>query len=211
MFDFSTMYASLWTILLVAVFVMIGIVVLWVFSWAICSSFVAIFDARRNKNEAKRALIETQETNQIEKYERLCAELEEKLSKLPKSPNVPLSPPPPPPPVIDLRITRAEGEKLFFGYPTLEAFYRQVNDARFDRAILKVKPKEKITISCKFPAQSDSNKTEYLTSLEKCDCKDYEIHRRPCKHMLYLAYYTGILYLDKSRYKAANEFKNKHS
>jgi len=47
----------------------------------------------------------------------------------------------------------------------------------------------------------------YLSvTLDHCGCKDFQIHKQPCKHMLYLAYILGILQTDKNRLNKLHGF-----
>ncbi len=48
--------------------------------------------------------------------------------------------------------------------------------------------------------QSDDHCYQNVTLL-KCSCKDFQIHKVPCKHMLFLAYDLGILQSGKDAYE----------
>lgn len=89
-----------------------------------------------------------------------------------------------------LRKLENEGDSLFYDYPSVHDFLRQVTDKRFHRAMI-----EDITISGKIQIQTSIRSSEsiYTTSLQNCNCVDYQRTHAPCKHMLYLAYHTGIL------------------
>lgn len=89
-----------------------------------------------------------------------------------------------------LRKLEKEGDNLFYNYPSVHDFLRQVTDKRFHRAMI-----EDIAISGKIQIQASvrSSESTYTTSLQNCNCVDYQRTHSPCKHMLYLAYHTGIL------------------
>lgn len=89
-----------------------------------------------------------------------------------------------------LRKLEKEGDSLFYNYPSVHDFLRQVTDKRFHRAMI-----EDIAISGKIQIQASvrSSESTYTTSLQNCNCVDYQRTHSPCKHMLYLAYHTGIL------------------
>lgn len=44
------------------------------------------------------------------------------------------------------------------------------------------------------------SKNQYTTTLTSCTCKDFEIHHKPCKHMLFLAYNIGLLQINQKTY-----------
>lgn len=48
-------------------------------------------------------------------------------------------------------------------------------------------------------AQIKSGDNVYNVSLTHCECKDFEIHRKPCKHILFLAYTLGVLQTNQER------------
>lgn len=83
-----------------------------------------------------------------------------------------------------------EGDSLFYNYPSVHDFLRQVTDKRFHRAMI-----EDISISGKIQISASirSSETFYNTSLQSCNCVDYQRTHAPCKHMLYLAYHSGVL------------------
>lgn len=89
-----------------------------------------------------------------------------------------------------LRKLEREGDSLFYNYPSVHDFLRQVTDKRFHRAMI-----EDIAISGKIQIQASisSAGSTYTTSLQNCSCVDYQRTHAPCKHMLYLAYHSGVL------------------
>ena len=89
-----------------------------------------------------------------------------------------------------LRKLEKEGDNLFYNYPSVHDFLRQVTDKRFHRAMI-----EDIAISGKIQIQASisSAGSLYTTSLQNCSCVDYQRTHAPCKHMLYLAYHSGVL------------------
>ena len=94
-----------------------------------------------------------------------------------------------------LRKLEKEGDTLFYNYPSVRDFYRQVTDKRFHRAMI-----EDISIVGKVSVQASirSSTSTYTTSLQSCTCVDYQRTHEPCKHMLYLAYHTGVLLINKN-------------
>ena len=86
------------------------------------------------------------------------------------------------------------GDKLFYSYPSVREFYQQVTDKRFHRSQV-----EDISFAGKISIQASilSSKTTYKTSLSDCNCVDYQRTNSPCKHMLFLAYQSGVLLLHK--------------
>ena len=89
-----------------------------------------------------------------------------------------------------LRKLEREGDSLFYNYPSVHDFLRQVTDKRFHRAMI-----EDIAISGRIQIQApiSSAGSLYTTSLQNCSCVDYQRTHAPCKHMLYLAYHSGVL------------------
>lgn len=93
-----------------------------------------------------------------------------------------------------LRKLKNEGDSLFYNYPSVHDFLRQVTDKRFHRAMI-----EDISISEKIQVQASirSGSSTYVTTLQDCTCVDYNRTHAPCKHMLFLAYHTGVLLIHK--------------
>ncbi len=93
-----------------------------------------------------------------------------------------------------LRKLEKDGDSLFYNYPSVRDFYRQVTDKRFHRAMI-----EDISITDKVLIQASirSSDSTYTTSLQSCTCVDHQRTHAPCKHMLYLAYQTGVLLIHK--------------
>ncbi len=94
-----------------------------------------------------------------------------------------------------LRKLEKEGDTLFYNYPSVRDFFRQVTDKRFHRAMT-----EDISIVGKVSVQASirSSTSTYTTSLQSCTCVDHQRTHEPCKHMLYLAYHTGVLLINKN-------------
>lgn len=46
-------------------------------------------------------------------------------------------------------------------------------------------------------ASIQSGPKNYHTTLNTCNCEDFLLHRKPCKHMFYLTYNFGLLYAQK--------------
>lgn len=93
-----------------------------------------------------------------------------------------------------LKKLKNEGDTLFYNYPSVHDFLRQVTDKRFHRAMI-----EDISISEKIQVQASirSGGSTYVTTLQNCTCVDYNRTHAPCKHMLFLAYHTGVLLIHK--------------
>ena len=93
-----------------------------------------------------------------------------------------------------LRKLEKEGDNLFYNYPSVHDFLRQVTDKRFHRALI-----EDISISGKIQLQASirSAGSTYTTTLQSCTCVDYNRTHAPCKHMLFLVYHTGVLLIHK--------------
>lgn len=88
------------------------------------------------------------------------------------------------------------GDRLFYSYPSMLDFYRQVTDKRFHRAMIEdINFADKVTVQA--PIRSASS--TYNTSLSACTCIDFQRTRKPCKHMLFLAYHTGVLFIHKDQ------------
>ena len=96
-----------------------------------------------------------------------------------------------------LKRMEREGDKLFYNYPSVRDFYKEVTDKRFHRAMT-----EDISISgmIQIKATICSAGTYYTTTLQSCTCPD---HHAPCKHMMFLAYHTGVLLLNKEKLEAS--------
>ena len=93
-----------------------------------------------------------------------------------------------------LRRMEKEGDSLFYNYPSVHLFLRQVTDKRFHRAMI-----EDMSISGKINVQASirSSSNTYTTSLQSCGCEDFRRNNAPCKHMMFLAYHTGVLLIHK--------------
>lgn len=97
-----------------------------------------------------------------------------------------------------LRKLEKDGDSLFYNYPSVHDFLRQVTDKRFHRAMI-----EDIAILDKIQIQASirSSGSVYTTSLQNCSCVDYQRTHAPCKHMLYLAYHSGVLLIHQEETK----------
>ena len=78
----------------------------------------------------------------------------------------------------------------FSQYDVCDSIFNGKIAKAFSSNLTFVDPME---VSCKI--QSGIN--IYETTLSSCSCKDFEIHKKPCKHMLYLQYFLGIIQLDR--------------
>ena len=87
------------------------------------------------------------------------------------------------------------GSEKFYRYPTILDFYERVKDKRFHRALTEdIEFMGRIAVSATIV--SDSHKI-YETSLTRCNCTDYGRTSQPCKHMMFLAYHSGVLSVRK--------------
>ena len=93
-----------------------------------------------------------------------------------------------------LKRIEKEGDSLFYNYPSVHLFLRQVTDKRFHRAMI-----EDMSISGKINVQASirSSSNTYTTSLQSCGCEDFRRNNAPCKHMMFLSYHTGVLLIHK--------------
>lgn len=93
-----------------------------------------------------------------------------------------------------LRTLESKGDQLFYSSPSVIDFYRQVTDKRFHRSQVEdISFDGKITVK----ANINSSGTKYETSLTECKCVDFQRTKKPCKHMLFLAYHAGVLFIHK--------------
>lgn len=97
-----------------------------------------------------------------------------------------------------LRKLEKEGDSLFYNYPSVHDFLRQVTDKRFHRAMI-----EDIAISGKITIEATirSGDSTYKTTLQNCTCVDHQRTNAPCKHMLFLAYHAGVLLIHQEEAK----------
>lgn len=93
-----------------------------------------------------------------------------------------------------LKRMEKEGDSLFYNYPSVHLFLRQVTDKRFHRAMIN-----DMSISGKINVQASilSSSNTYTTTLQSCGCEDFRRTNAPCKHMMFLAYHTGVLLIHK--------------
>lgn len=97
-----------------------------------------------------------------------------------------------------LKKLEKEGDSLFYNYPSVHDFLRQVTDKRFHRAMI-----EDIAISGKITIEATirSGDSTYKTTLQNCTCVDHQRTNAPCKHMLFLAYHAGVLLIHQEEAK----------
>ena len=83
------------------------------------------------------------------------------------------------------------GAERFFNYPTMRDFYERIKDKRFHRSVTEdIQFISSVRISATLRSESGAY---HNTSLTQCSCTDYGRTKRPCKHMLFLAYHVGVL------------------
>lgn len=76
----------------------------------------------------------------------------------------------------------------------IDDFIGSIESGRLNTALQSDIELKNFNISCEIVSGSET----YETKLWSCDCTDFIVHKRPCKHMLLLAYSFGYLY--KSAY-----------
>ena len=85
---------------------------------------------------------------------------------------------------------------MFAGYPTIDAFFQQICEKRFHKALVdNISFGEKINFNCRIVSDGKS----YQTSLSSCTCQDFTYRHVPCKHMMFIAYNVGVLLLNRER------------
>ncbi len=105
---------------------------------------------------------------------------------------------------LDLRINIATGvekriKKIYDGLHsnTQNLLGDSYQIARTDIAIIerlaKAFGEDYDILSLNNSATIQHNSKIYDVNLQRCSCKDFEIHKKPCKHMLFLANYLGFL------------------
>lgn len=80
-------------------------------------------------------------------------------------------------------------------YCDLDACYKSIENGRLNNAIESELSINEFAISAKV----FSGDHHYNTTLNNCDCMDFKNRHMPCKHMLFLAYTVGALYLNKEK------------
>ena len=100
----------------------------------------------------------------------------------------------------EIRIEKEIKKTTFLGLQSLShriyneiSFFNSIKTLRLQNAFNSNLEIENITVS----ADIQSENSVYRTTLSNCSCPDYMFRRKPCKHMLYLAYSLGILQLNK--------------
>lgn len=87
---------------------------------------------------------------------------------------------------------------------SLNLYFQMVRDKRFHRAMIQdIRYDSGPYVICRIKSTDSKHPTNYVTSLSKCSCDDFRLHQRPCKHMLFLAYHTGYLFLNKEKLEAS--------
>ena len=86
----------------------------------------------------------------------------------------------------------------------LNTYYQRVKDKRFKRAMIDgIHYTTGPTVICRIKSNDKNHPNPYVTSLSTCTCQDFRRHKQPCKHMLFLAYHTGYLFLNKEKLESS--------
>ena len=86
----------------------------------------------------------------------------------------------------------------------LNRYYERVKDKRFEKAMIEgVHYTTGPAIICRIKSNDKGHPAPYITSLSTCTCQDFRRHKQPCKHMLFLAYHTGYLFLNKEKLESS--------
>ncbi|MBE6586502.1 MAG: hypothetical protein E7645_08330 [Ruminococcaceae bacterium] len=86
----------------------------------------------------------------------------------------------------------------------LNRYYERVKDKRFERAMIDgIHYTTGPAVICRIKSNEKSHPNPYVTSLSTCTCQDFRRHKQPCKHMLFLAYHTGYLFLNKEKLESS--------
>jgi hypothetical protein len=87
---------------------------------------------------------------------------------------------------------------------SLNSYFERVKDERFERAIFgEVHYTTGPAVICRMKSNDKKHPQPYITSLSTCTCQDFQIRHQPCKHMLFLAYHTGYLFLNKEKLESS--------
>ena len=84
-----------------------------------------------------------------------------------------------------------------------DMFFESAESGRLDSALADTIQMKSIDFYAEFEPHSDPTADIYQTNLNGCTCKDYKFskEKRPCKHMLYLAYSVGALQLNAEKFE----------
>ena len=86
----------------------------------------------------------------------------------------------------------------------LNRYYERVKDKRFEKAMIEgIHYTTGPAIICRIKSNDKNHPAPYITSLSTCTCQDFRRHKQPCKHMLFLAYHTGYLFLNKEKLESS--------
>jgi len=114
-----------------------------------------------------------------------------------------------------------KAEKVLKNKYDFDRFFESAESGRLDSALAETVHMNSIEFYAEFEPHSDKTTDKYETSLNGCTCKDYKSSRdkKPCKHMLYLAYSIGALQLNADKFErskgrlvkavCSNSLKNK--
>lgn len=94
-------------------------------------------------------------------------------------------------------------EKVLKNKYDFDRFFESAESGRFDSALADTIQMKSIEFYAEFEPHSDPTADIYETTLNGCTCKDYKFgkEKRPCKHMLYLAYSVGALQLNTEKFE----------
>jgi len=87
---------------------------------------------------------------------------------------------------------------------SLNSFYERVKDKRFEKAMIEnIHYTTGPAVICRIKSNDKNHPAPYITSLSTCTCQDFRRYKQPCKHMLFLAYHTGYMFLNKEKLEAS--------
>ncbi len=94
-------------------------------------------------------------------------------------------------------------EKVLKNKYDFDRFFESAESGRLDSALADTVHMNSIEFYAEFEPHSDKTADKYETSLNGCTCKDYKFSKdkKPCKHMLYLAYSIGALQLNAEKFE----------
>ena len=83
----------------------------------------------------------------------------------------------------------------------LEGLYSGIETGKLTSAFVNDLSLQEISVISKVKSKENA----YNTTLDSCDCVDFQLHHKPCKHMLFLAYTTGVMLLNGEKVKSKYE------
>ena len=77
-------------------------------------------------------------------------------------------------------------------YP-IDPLLKRIKDGKLNNALGTDVQIDEIAIVAMLTSKQKANANNYLVTLEECECEDFQRTKKPCKHMVYLAYELAIL------------------